>query len=190
MNGMKLCKYCRSEIDKKAKVCPYCQRKQGGGCMTIVGGVCVLIFGSFLLSMCSSPSSSNNNTSNINNDTSIEDTTFETKKQYKDSCKTVTYEELARDKDMMQGERLCLTGQIVQADGKRFRMEITKKSYGYDDAIMFDFNTDKIDYNVLEKDIVTIWGESQGSYTYKAVLGNEITVPRIKAEYLERVTEE
>lgn len=156
--------------------------------MTIIGGACVLIFGTFILSMCSSPSSSNNADTSSSTQ-QIEDTTFETKKQYKESCKTVTYEELARDKNMMQGERLCLTGQIVQADGKRFRMEITKKSYGYDDAIMFEFNTDKIDYNVLEKDIVTIWGESQGAYTYKAVLGNEITVPRIKAEYLERTEE-
>ena len=30
MAKTKLCKYCRSEIDKKASVCPYCQKKQSG----------------------------------------------------------------------------------------------------------------------------------------------------------------
>lgn len=26
----KVCKYCKEEIDAKAKVCPHCQKKQGG----------------------------------------------------------------------------------------------------------------------------------------------------------------
>jgi len=26
----KLCKYCKTEIDKKAKICPSCQKKQSG----------------------------------------------------------------------------------------------------------------------------------------------------------------
>lgn len=26
----KVCKYCKSEIPKKAKVCPNCRKKQGG----------------------------------------------------------------------------------------------------------------------------------------------------------------
>lgn len=33
----KLCKHCRSEIDKKAKVCPVCRKKQGLGFFKIVG---------------------------------------------------------------------------------------------------------------------------------------------------------
>lgn len=39
----KQCKYCRSEIDKKASVCPHCQKKQGGGCLSIIGAVCIII---------------------------------------------------------------------------------------------------------------------------------------------------
>ena len=26
----KVCKYCKSEIDAKAKICPNCRKKQGG----------------------------------------------------------------------------------------------------------------------------------------------------------------
>ena len=33
----KLCKYCQTEIPRKAKVCPNCKRKQGGiGCLGVV----------------------------------------------------------------------------------------------------------------------------------------------------------
>ena len=30
----KQCKHCRSDIDSKAKICPVCKKKQGGGCST------------------------------------------------------------------------------------------------------------------------------------------------------------
>lgn len=41
----KLCKYCQTEIPKKAKVCPNCKRKQGGiGCL----GVVLLVLGVFI----------------------------------------------------------------------------------------------------------------------------------------------
>lgn len=41
----KLCKYCQTEISRKAKVCPNCKRKQGGiGCL----GVVLLVLGVFI----------------------------------------------------------------------------------------------------------------------------------------------
>lgn len=45
MNEVKLCKHCRSEIDKKAKVCPYCQKKQksGVGCLGTIA-ILVILF--------------------------------------------------------------------------------------------------------------------------------------------------
>ena len=41
----KLCKYCQTEIPRKAKVCPNCKRRQGGiGCL----GVVLLVLGVFI----------------------------------------------------------------------------------------------------------------------------------------------
>jgi hypothetical protein len=41
----KLCKYCQTEIPRRAKVCPNCKRKQGGiGCL----GVVLLVLGVFI----------------------------------------------------------------------------------------------------------------------------------------------
>ena len=30
MSDTKKCKHCKSDIDKKAKICPVCKKKQGG----------------------------------------------------------------------------------------------------------------------------------------------------------------
>ena len=43
MEETKKCKYCQSEIDKKAKVCPNCKRKQGGKGKFIIIGVIVVV---------------------------------------------------------------------------------------------------------------------------------------------------
>ena len=40
---MKLCKYCQTEIPKKAKICPNCKKKQGGKLKWIIIAVIVLI---------------------------------------------------------------------------------------------------------------------------------------------------
>lgn len=40
----KYCKYCRTEIDKKATVCYNCQRKQSSGCLTAIGAVFIVLF--------------------------------------------------------------------------------------------------------------------------------------------------
>lgn len=42
-NETKICKYCKTEIPKKAKVCPNCRKKQGGIVKWIVIGVIALI---------------------------------------------------------------------------------------------------------------------------------------------------
>ena len=38
---------------------------------------------------------------------------------------------------------------------------------------------------ILEDDIITIWGGALGDYKYTSILGAEITLPWIEAEYIE-----
>lgn len=44
-NEKKICKYCQSEIPKKAKVCPVCRKKQGGiGKIILIAAVILILF--------------------------------------------------------------------------------------------------------------------------------------------------
>ena len=49
VNQTKLCKHCKTEIDKGAKICPNCRKKQSGGALPIIIGVVVvfLVIGAF-----------------------------------------------------------------------------------------------------------------------------------------------
>lgn len=42
MSDTKICKYCQTEIAKKAKICPNCRKKQGGPLGAIIAGIIVL----------------------------------------------------------------------------------------------------------------------------------------------------
>ena len=42
MAGTKLCRKCKSEIDKRATKCPHCQASQTSGCMTALAVVIVI----------------------------------------------------------------------------------------------------------------------------------------------------
>lgn len=102
--------------------------------------------------------------------------------EYKGKCKEVTFKELSEDKDAMKGDMLTLTGEVVQVKGDFCRFNVTKTSYGYDNTVAFTFDS-KVD--IKEKDIITVWGDSEGFFTYTTVINDEITVPKLNANYIE-----
>lgn len=110
--------------------------------------------------------------------------------EYKNSCQSLSYKDIARDKNGLEGEFVTFTGEIIQVvDDNTYRMNVTKEgeyiTY-YTDAILLYYDIG--DGNrILEGDIITIWGKCGGLYTYEAVLGNNITVPLIYAEYAELI---
>ncbi|MGI6118710.1 MAG: zinc-ribbon domain-containing protein [Bilifractor sp.] len=110
---------------------------------------------------------------------------------YKASCGTISYEDLARNPDSNEGQKYQFTGQVVQvmdADFGRkiYRVNVTPTSYGgYEDTVMVLYSPQEGDTNILEDDIITFYGESEGNTTYTAIFGQEITIPCISAEYIE-----
>lgn len=183
-NKIKICRYCRSQIDKKAKVCPFCKKKQGSGCGTVILLVIIIFCVVIVLSGgCSSFITGYKNGESKSK--ARQEASQYSESDYKAACKEVTYEDIARDKDALKGQKVTFTGEIVQASSGVYRMNVTKGDYFYSDTILFTIDESSLSQNILEDDIVTIWGESQGMYTYEAVLGNEVTVPRIYAVYLQ-----
>ena len=67
MDNKKICKYCKSEIEKGAKICPNCNKKQSHLTRNIIIAVVVVIV---LLAMASG--NNNNNTTPVSNNNSNE----------------------------------------------------------------------------------------------------------------------
>ena len=74
-------------------------------------------------------------------------------------------------------------GDTTQVD---LRINVTKDEYGlWNDTILATVELPEDADKILEDDIITIWGECEGDYTYESVLGSNITLPLINVEYFE-----
>ncbi|BAL99254.1 MULTISPECIES: SH3 domain-containing protein [Caldilinea] len=105
---------------------------------------------------------------------------------------TIPYDDLFRYNERHVGKTVRYVGKVLQVQEKEcfifceegdqgyiLRVAVTRGSYGlWDDAIWVDYPGTQ---RFLEDDIVTVWGVVEGLQKYTAVLGNQITIPKIKA---------
>lgn len=102
---------------------------------------------------------------------------------------SIEYDDLFRNNEQHTGKVVRFVGQVLEYGdqicllcdnpGHFLRVGVTPLGYGvYDDPIYVLYEDDQ---RFLEDDIVTIWGTVDGLESYIAVLGNEITIPRIQA---------
>ncbi|WP_312093819.1 toxin regulator [Niallia sp.] len=104
------------------------------------------------------------------------------------NAKPIEYDQLKKNPDRHAGEYVKYEGQIVQImEGDnltQIRLAVTKDSYGWDinDLIFVEYDgyTD-----FVEDDVVTIYGEVYGAYSYTSQAGWEITLPAVMAEKIE-----
>ena len=106
---------------------------------------------------------------------------------YKVKCKPVNYAVLAKNPD-------AHTGEFVTFKGKIFQMgEIAGIPWMLVDVTYTSSDTSNIyiEYgetvDVHEGDIINVWGECAGSYSYTPVANQQITVPAVQAKYIEKV---
>lgn len=80
---MKKCKYCQSEIDSKAKICPHCNKKQKNNKLLIIIAVFILVI---VIAISNNGDNAKEGTiTNDNNSTEkVEKFTYEITKQYSD----------------------------------------------------------------------------------------------------------
>lgn len=109
------------------------------------------------------------------------------KQEFKDSCNVYTYEQLARNPAEMIGTRVKLVGEVIQTmyDGNivQLRVNITKENGYYSDTVYVRYIIEGD--RILEDDIITIYGTAMGEVSYTSILGAEITLPYIEAEYVD-----
>lgn len=103
--------------------------------------------------------------------------------EYKDSCKAVEFRELTEQNNALEGQKLTFTGEFYKKrkEADMYIFDVTKVSWGYDNTVLFTYDGE---INFKQDDIITVYGESKGYYTYTSALGVEVTAPLIEAEYI------
>ncbi len=108
---------------------------------------------------------------------------FQYRDEIIDNAEIVTYQELARSVDGMEGEYIMVSGEIIQSfdDGDCITgmIAITDLGYGYDDLVAYSIPKDFLVNRPLEGDIATLWGISAGFTTYESARGDIRTEPAI-----------
>lgn len=117
------------------------------------------------------------------------------KSEYITMCKEIDYETLSRNPDAYKGEYFTFTGEVIQvienSSRADLRVNVTAKDfYGtvmYSDTIYVNTKLPESGDRILAQDIITIYGVCEGLYTYNAILGTKVSIPRINAAYWEIV---
>ena len=105
-----------------------------------------------------------------------------TEDQYKQSCQSISYDELLRNPDSYKGKDIKLRGKVLQSVDGTLLIYVTQGNYGiWDDITMVTW---KGEPNVIEDDIITVWGTYTGTTTYTTALGADKTVPLLAAKYV------
>ncbi|MBP1934405.1 hypothetical protein [Ammoniphilus resinae] len=107
---------------------------------------------------------------------------------YINSAQNIPYKVLNKNPDSHKGQRVTYYGNVQQimeeGDTTFMLLNVTDQGYGiWDDTIAVNFDG-KID--VYEGDMIQIWGEVTGAFSYDSVAGWKITVPSVKAKYVSK----
>ena len=100
---------------------------------------------------------------------------------------TQTYDEMARNGDSHAGEKIQITGRVIQvqdSDDGGATLRVATSADGYDDVYLVQImSSEWKGHRLLENDQITIYGTVYGLYSYKTVMGNTQTVPAIIAVF-------
>lgn len=161
----------------------------------------IIVFVSMIIvSAFGNDDTSNSTANNTSTSSSAEITTESTtelpsmnKEDLEESCKEISYKDLARDPDNYKGELVKFSGEVVQViessfGANEYRVAVTKDEYGYydyDDIVYLTYSLKDGESRILEDDIITFYGTYTGLTSYTSTIGGKITIPSVDAEYIE-----
>lgn len=98
----------------------------------------------------------------------------------------VTFDQIARTPDDYKGKKIEFTGKVLQVmeedDYTQIRLAVDGD---YDNVILVDVDSDIMNGSrILEDDLVTVSGVSDGTTTYESTSGANITVPAMTAKII------
>ena len=99
----------------------------------------------------------------------------------------ITYDQLARTPDKYKNEKVKFSGKVIQVveDESMITLRMAINS-DYDKVILLAYNPDIVSSRVLKDDNITIYGVSDGVYTYESTLGGNITIPLVIVDKIDQ----
>ncbi|MBR2572232.1 MAG: peptidoglycan-binding protein [Clostridia bacterium] len=93
------------------------------------------------------------------------------------------YKAMSRDPDSYEGNLYKFDGKVLQVgeSGNRIWMRVATRG-GYNDVVYVTYTRGDNEGRILEDDRITVYGTSEGLYTYETVLGASVTIPKIDAD--------
>ena len=90
----------------------------------------------------------------------------------------VSYDSLARTPDEFVGQKIALTGKVIQvmesSGTTQLRIAVNDD---YDTVVLVEYESAISPSRILDNDYVNIFGNYMGLFTYSSTMGGEITVP-------------
>ena len=99
----------------------------------------------------------------------------------------ITYQQLARTPDKYENEKVKFSGKVIQVleETTTTTLRLAVNS-NYDQIILLKYYPSLVSSRILEDDYITIYGTSEGIYTYQSVMGGNITVPLVRVEKIDQ----
>lgn len=101
----------------------------------------------------------------------------------------ITYNQLARNPEKYEGEKIKFSGKVVQVieNDDESETEIRLAVNGdYDSIILVGYENDIVSSRILEDDTITFYGTSVGTISYDSTLGGKITIPAAIANKIDQ----
>lgn len=115
--------------------------------------------------------------------------------EYKAQCQVYAYDDIARHPNEYNKKLAKFTGEIIQivrnGDKLQMRVNVTLKGeapFSYYTDTMFVYYTITDNTNLLEQDIITMYGELRGTQEYTDVLNRQQSIPRIYVKFIDIVS--
>lgn len=97
----------------------------------------------------------------------------------------ITYDNLARNPDDYEGEKVKFKGKVIQVIEGDTEIQIRLAiDSDYDKVIYCGYSPSIVSSRILEDDIITIYGTSIGTISYQSTLGGTITIPGV---YIDKI---
>lgn len=114
----------------------------------------------------------------------------EIERLYKNNCKSIAYDSLARSPGEYEGEYVKFSGRVVQVCSEAssalyystYRVAV---SGSYNSVVYIYVDNYGSGERILEDDWITFYGKFDGLFSYETVMGAQVTIPSVKVEYVD-----